>query len=112
MPVDGGSTPWHCADIPYVFHNTELVPVTQEEGVTEVIESQIFESVMAFARTGNPDHDGIPHWPASTPEEEKTLMIDKNTRLVTNHDQELVSLAAKYVGPVFAKMMEETQVQH
>ena len=39
-------------------------------------------------------------------------MIDKNTRLVINHDQELVPLAAKYVGPVFAKMMEETQVQH
>lgn len=112
MPVDGECTPWHCADIPYVFHNTDLVPVTQEEGVTEVIESQIFEAVMAFAHTGKPDHDGIPHWPASTPEEENTLMIDKNTRLVINHDQELVPLAAKYVGPVFAKMMEETQVQH
>lgn len=95
-----------------MFHNTELVPVTQEEGVTEVIENQIFDAVMAFARTGDPDHDGIPHWPASTPEEENTLIVDKNTRVVTNHDQKLVPLTAKYVGPVFAKMMEETQVQH
>ena len=34
MNFDGGRTPWHCADIPYFFHNTELAPYTQEEGVT------------------------------------------------------------------------------
>lgn len=27
FPLMGKSTPWHCADIPFVFHNTELVPV-------------------------------------------------------------------------------------
>ena len=25
QPIDGGSTPWHCSDIPYFFHNLELV---------------------------------------------------------------------------------------
>lgn len=67
LPVDGGRTPWHCADIPYVFHNTSLVPVTQEAGVTEKLERQIFESVIAFAHTGNPDNAYIPHWPVSRP---------------------------------------------
>lgn len=114
LPVDGGRTPWHCADIPYLFHNTELVPMTQEEGVTEVIEKQIFDSVIAFARTGNPNNDAIPFWPASTPEEEHTLIIDKNTRVVCNHDRELVPLHAKYMGPIFDKKMAsgEDQVQH
>ena len=107
MPLEGGRTPWHCADIPFVFHNTELVPYTQMDDVTETLESQIFESVMAFARTGNPNHDGIPAWPASTPEEEQVLIFDSNTRLVCNHDKELMPALVKYVGSIFMKEFME-----
>ncbi len=32
FPLMRKSTPWHCADIPFVFHNTELVPVCAFEG--------------------------------------------------------------------------------
>lgn len=114
LPVDGGRTPWHCADIPYVFHNTELVPVTQEAGVTEKLEKQIFESVMAFAYTGNPNNKEVPEWPASTPEKEYTMMFDRQTRLRCNHDADLIPLLAKYMGPVFEKNRKEMMeaVQH
>lgn len=114
LPVDGGRTPWHCADIPYIFHNTELVPVTQETGVTEKLEKQIFESVMAFARTGNPNHKEVPEWPASTPDVEYTMFFDKNTRVRCNHDVKLIPLLEKYMRPVFEKNKEKTMetVQH
>ena len=114
LPVNGGSAPWHCADIPYVFHNTELVPVTQDRGVTEKLEAQIFNSVIAFARTGEPNHEGIPYWPASTPEEEQTMVFGKNTQLRCNHDAELIPLLAKYMGPVFERIMYENteKIQH
>lgn len=59
MPIEGGSTPWHCADISYVFHNTEFVPSAQEE-CTEILEKLIFDTVMAFAWNGNPNHPGLP----------------------------------------------------
>ncbi len=95
LPVDGGRAPWHCADIPYVFHNTGLVPVTQEEGVTGRIEKEIFESVMAFARTGDPNHEGLPRWNPSTPDKEWTLIVDRNTHVVCNHDARLVPLLAE-----------------
>lgn len=114
MPVDHGRTPWHCADIPYVFHNTELVPMTQEAGAVEKLEEQIFESVIAFARTGNPNNAAIPQWPASAPGQEQTMIFDKQTRVCCNHDAELMPLFAKYMGPIFAKGMEKTKenVQH
>lgn len=114
MPLEGGRTPWHCADIPFVFHNTELVPNTQIEGVTEKLESQIFECVMAFAKTGNPNHAGIPAWPASTPEEENVLIFDSNTRLVCNHDKVLIPALVKYMGSIFMKeFMENAEdIQH
>lgn len=111
--VDGGRTPWHCADIPYFFHNTSLVPVTMEEGVTEKLEKEIFDSVMAFARTGSPANDSVPAWPHSTPTEEKTMLFDKKTRLVVNHDEKLIPLYAKYkleeVFSNFTKTMESVQ---
>ena len=112
MPIDGGTAPWHCSDIPYVFHNTELVPSTQEKGVTEKIEKQIFDTVMAFARTGNPNHDGLPNWPSSTPENEQVMVFGKNTSLKCNFDRELIEKAVEYLGEAFAKSMEETEIQH
>lgn len=114
MPVDHGRTPWHCADIPYVFHNTELVPVTWEAGVTERLEEQIFGSVMAFARTGDPNNAAIPAWPASAPGKEQTMIFDKNTRVRCNYDAELMPLLVRYMGAIFAKKMEKEQenLQH
>ena len=114
MPLDGGRTPWHCSDIPYMFHNTEMIPVTQEAGVTEKLEAQIFESVMAFVRTGNPNHTALPDWPASTPEEEHTMVFDRQTKLCTNHDVELIPMYAGYIETILEQEMTEIMrnVQH
>lgn len=114
MMIDGGRAPWHCADIPFVFHNTELVPVTQVPGVTEKLEKQIFDSVIAFARTGDPDNPAIPHWPASAPEEEQTMVFSGHTCVKTNHDAGLLPLYIQHAVPILEKKMEEMMedVQH
>ncbi len=114
MNFDGGRTPWHCADIPDFFHNTELAPYTQEEGVTERVEKLVFDSVMAFARTGNPQNAEVPDWPASTPETEYTLVIGRESRIRENFDHELIPVLGKCMGPVLARMMakQETEIQH
>lgn len=112
MPIEGGKTPWHCADIPFFFHNTELVPVSQAPGVTSRVEEEIFRSVMAFAHTGDPNNDAIDKWPASTPQEEHTMVFGKQSGVRTNFDAELIPALAKYMGPVFAKMMAHADVQH
>lgn len=114
MNFDGGRTPWHCADIPYFFHNTELAPYTQEEGVTERVEKLIFDSVMAFARTGNPQNPEVPNWPASTPETEYTLVIGRESQVKENFDHELLPVLGKCMGPVLARMMakQKPEIQH
>ncbi len=90
LPIGGSMTPWHCADIPYVFHNASLVPYTQESGmVMERLEQRIFDAVMTFARTGNPTHPMIPVWPSSTAGCEHTMMIDNEWDVRTNFDHEL-----------------------
>ena len=114
LPIDHGCTPWHCADIPYVFHNTELVQATQEPGVTERLEKEIFDSVIAFARTGNTNNSAIPYWPESTPEEERTMVFGKQTELRCNFDEKLVPLAAELIGSILEKEAEKNRekVQH
>lgn len=111
--IDGGRVAWHCSDIPYFFHNAELVPNTQMPGV-EKLEEQIFRSVMAFAHTGDPNNDTIPEWKASTPEAEHTILFSGDTKTVTNHDHELIPLAAKHIGPLFGRNMSsgEAEIQH
>ena len=102
MPIEGGSTPWHCADISYVFHNTEFVPSAQEE-CAEKLEKLIFDTVMAFAHSGNPNHNGLPEWPASTPEKRTDHGFDVKPELRCNYDHELMPLYKKYMQPVFEK---------
>ena len=114
MNFDGGRTPWHCADIPYFFHNTQYAPYTQEEGVTERVEKLIFDSVMAFAKTGNPENPEVPKWDACTPDKESTLLIGKETTVRENFDHELIPVLEKCMGPVYARNMEKQMknVQH
>lgn len=114
MNFDGGRTPWHCADIPYFFHNTDLVAYTQEEGVTERVEKLIFDSVMAFARTGNPQNPEVPNWPASTWETEYTLVIGRESKVRENFDHDLIPVLGRCMGPVYARNMEKRMkdVQH
>ena len=67
----------------------------------------IFEAVMAFARTGDPNHPGLPFWPASTPEAEQTLIVDEKPQIRVSHDRELMPLFEKYMKPVFEANREQ-----
>lgn len=108
MPIDGGRTPWHCSDIPYIFHNTALSPYTQEAGVTERIENQIFQAVMAFARTGNPANTYLPVWPSCTKTTENTMVFGKNSAEVKpDFDQKLIKAALKNM-----KLSDFGSIQH
>ncbi len=113
MPIDGGRTPWHCSDIPFVFHNTAFTPYCQMEGegLTETLENRIFDSVMAFARTGDPNHGLIPEWAASEPEKETTLIFDSHPRAAVNFDHRLIPAAAELRVPLHPQA-SQAQIQH
>lgn len=113
LPIDGGRTPWHCADIPFVFHNTDKVPAVQQEGMTDRLENEMFQSVLQFARKGNPCHQAIPLWPPSSPGREYTMLFGTPTRLACSHDTELMALARQYLTGVYGELMrrKEPEIQ-
>lgn len=107
------SPAWHCADIPYVFHNADLVEYTQEEGMEE-LEAQIFAAVMAFARASDPNHALIPSWEPSTGETEKLLYLGDRCAVLPNNDHAFLDAAAPILFPIVMRMIMEQfeKLQH
>ena len=98
-PINGGCPAAHSSDISYVFHNTEMVPGVCTES-TEELEEKIFASVMAFARTGDPNCPQLPAWPASRPGEQNTMVFSAEPELRTNFDEEFLPAAIRALKPV------------
>ena len=92
FPLDEGAGPWHCSEIPFVFHNTELVPVCNKPGVSDVLEHQMFSAWVNFAKYGNPNDASLPQWPACKPGDEACMIFDEQCDVRHNHDDELIAL--------------------
>ncbi|MDR1971919.1 MAG: carboxylesterase family protein [Treponema sp.] len=92
---DDGKPAWHCADIPFVFHNTDKVAVCNIQGVTEKLEEQVCGAYINFAKTGNPGHPSLPDWPAFTGAKKTTMIFDRQSRVGIDYDSALIALAKK-----------------
>lgn len=92
--MDGVGMAWHCAELPYVFDNTELVSTATGGGIAaKVMAHATSLAWIHFAYTGNPSHEWIPRWPSFTPEEGATMIMDTLWEVRYHHDGELMGLA-------------------
>src|SRR5208337_3583783 len=68
---------FHAAEISFVFDNAEICN-HYSAGVPGafVLSSQMGEAWASFARTGNPYHSGMPHWPAYAADTRATMFFD------------------------------------
>ncbi len=97
--VLGGTPAWHCSDIPFVFHNSCRVGCCNIEGVTEKLESDMAGALVAFARTGDPNHEGMAKWRPFTKDDQATMYFDVESECLAERDTELIELAQKYSKP-------------
>lgn len=111
FPYNGGCVAWHCAEIPFVFHNTCLVPVCNLPGVSDRLEEQIFGAWISFARYGNPNIPALPQWAPSTPEDEAVMIFDRVCKVKHNFDAQLIALHQK-AAPAFDPDHPEEPIQH
>lgn len=91
-PLMGGLVAWHCSELPFVFHNAEYIESAFIPGVSQQLQDQMANAWVAFARTGNPNHAGLPNWPAVRVDYTTTMLFDTQCSLVTNHDAKLLDL--------------------
>ena len=69
-------------------------------GVSDRLEENIFRAVINFADNGDPNHSGLPHWPAVTPEVEPTMLFDATCTVRENYDDDLLALIEEILPPV------------
>lgn len=105
FPCHHGQCAWHCSDIPFFFHNIDKVPVANVEDVSEKLQDQMFNAFIQFARTGNPNHEGLPQWDACKPGDEVTMIFDKECRVGHNFDAKLLQEIRKVIPEMTSEML-------
>jgi para-nitrobenzyl esterase len=89
-PVEGGRrlAP-HCIEIPFAMQNHWQVPEMVGTGPElQPLADKVSGAWVAFARTGNPNHPGIPKWTAFNATERPSMHIDNDWKIVGDPDRE------------------------
>lgn len=71
----------HALEIPFVFDNVDKTPITGTGPERYALAARMSDAWIAFARTGNPNHEGLPEWPRYDPEQRRTMVFDIDTRV-------------------------------
>lgn len=91
FPTMGGWLPWHCSEIPFVFHNVEKVALTfSTDQVVLDMQDMVCDAWVSFAKTGDPNHTGMIEWPAYTNEEGATMIFEAESYIGNHHDADLI----------------------
>ena len=75
----------HALEIPFVFNtlnNPAFEDFVGKSPDLNDISYKVMDAWIAFARTGNPNHDGIPKWPSYDIEKRSTMLIDHEFKVV------------------------------
>jgi para-nitrobenzyl esterase len=94
--LDGRPGSFHAAEIAFTFDNAEICD-HYSGGTAEalLLSKQISTSWVNFARTGNPNHSGLPHWPAYTSEQRATMYFETPCAVRNDPEGEGLRLMAK-----------------
>jgi para-nitrobenzyl esterase len=82
--LDGRVRAFHCAEMAYALDNVDRC-LNAIGGTTEAraLAAKMSGAWLAFARTGNPNHPGLPHWPPVTATTVPNMVFDRACRVET-----------------------------
>jgi para-nitrobenzyl esterase len=84
-PVLGGrlKSP-HALEIPFVFDTFESSPLAGDSPTRFVLAEKMSRTWLAFARSGNPNNEAIPLWPAYSEAARPTMIFDNECHVVND----------------------------
>ena len=71
----------HSIDLPLVFDDIDSSPLTERAAGAHALANLMCDSLVAFARTGNPNTSALPHWPQFNVKLRPTMVFDLPPRV-------------------------------
>lgn len=81
-PVAGGKyRATHILDAPFWFRNVDAAPITGAGPERHRLAERMSDALLAFARSGDPNHPDLPPWPAYRLDDRPTMIFDVECEL-------------------------------
>jgi para-nitrobenzyl esterase len=87
--LDGRPRAYHCSELPFVFANTDRCAAMTGGGAdARALAARMADAWIAFARNGNPNHPGLPGWPAFSADRCETMIFDTTSAVKNSPDRD------------------------
>ncbi|HMB29051.1 MAG TPA: carboxylesterase family protein, partial [Blastocatellia bacterium] len=85
--LDSRPRAFHCSELAFVFDNVDrCVNMTGGGADARALAARVSEAWIAFARKGDPNHPGLPKWPAFTADKGGTMIFDNKCEVKNDPD--------------------------
>lgn len=90
---DGRQRAFHCIDICFWLHNTDVMLTHTGGGARpRRLSDRMSDALLAFMRTGDPNCKALPAWPPYTPERGEVMVLDDESSVQLDPDRACRSL--------------------
>jgi len=82
----------HGIELPFVFKSFAPDQGAPDSNPQMGLSDAMQDAWISFVRTGNPNHKGLPEWPAYEPEHRATMIFDTKSKVIEDPDPEVRKL--------------------